>query len=86
MATVAAKAPPQWYAPLPHDGTVAGLTQWWQQFNDPLLVELIDAAQMASPSVASAAARIGQARATRVAAGAALLPALDAVGSASRGK
>jgi NodT family efflux transporter outer membrane factor (OMF) lipoprotein len=84
-ASVAAKAPPQWYAPLPHNGTVAGLTRWWQQFNEPLLVELIDAAQIASPSVASAAARIEQARATRVAAGAALLPALDAVGSASRG-
>ena len=84
-ASVAAKAPPQWYAPLPHNGTVAGLTGWWQQFNDPLLVELIDAAQIASPSVASAAARIEQARATRVAAGAALLPTLDAVGSASRG-
>jgi outer membrane protein, multidrug efflux system len=83
---VAAPAPPQWYAPLPHNGTLADLTAWWQQFNDPLLIELVEAAQAASPTVASAASRIRQARATRVAAGAALLPTLDAVASAGRAK
>jgi NodT family efflux transporter outer membrane factor (OMF) lipoprotein len=77
--------PAQWYAPLPHNGTLADLTQWWQQFNDPLLIELIESAQTASPTVASAASRIRQARAARIAAGAALLPTLDAVGSAARG-
>lgn len=84
-ATAAAQAPPQWYASLPHDGKLADLASWWQQFNDPLLVELIESAQTASPTVASAASRIRQARATRVAAGAALLPTLDAVASAARG-
>jgi outer membrane protein, multidrug efflux system len=84
--SVAAPTPPQWYAPLPHNGTLTDLTRWWQQFNDPLLMELIVAAQEASPTVAAAASRIEQARATRVAAGAALLPTLDAQASATRAK
>jgi NodT family efflux transporter outer membrane factor (OMF) lipoprotein len=82
---LAGTAPPQWYAPLPHQGALADLTQWWQQFNDPLLVQLIEAAQTASPNVASARARIEQARATRTSAGAALLPTLDAQASLARG-
>ncbi|MBC7471108.1 MAG: efflux transporter outer membrane subunit [Ramlibacter sp.] len=82
---LAATAPSAWYAPLPHHGTLADLTQWWQQFNDPLLVHLIEAAQTASPTVASARARIEQARATRAAARAALLPTLDAQASVQRG-
>jgi NodT family efflux transporter outer membrane factor (OMF) lipoprotein len=76
---------PRWYAPLPHNGALAELGSWWQQLNDPLLVELVASAQAASPTVASAASRIGQARATRIAAGAALLPGVDAVASAARG-
>lgn len=71
---------------LPHNGTLTDLTQWWQQQGDPLLVELIAAAQAVSPSIATARSRIEQSRATRVAAGAALLPALDATASASRGR
>ena len=82
----AAPTPTEWQAPLPHGGQVNALAVWWQQFDDPLLVQLIDAAQEASASVASARARIEQARATRVAAGAALLPALDASASASRSR
>jgi outer membrane protein TolC len=49
--TAAADAPRQWYAPLPHNGTLAELASWWQQFDDPLLVELIESAQAASPTV-----------------------------------
>ena len=85
-ATAAADSPPQWNAPLPHRGELTALTAWWQQFDDPVLVTLIDAAQVASPSIASAASRIARSRAIRVAAGAALLPALDANASAQRGK
>nr|WP_315232323.1 efflux transporter outer membrane subunit [uncultured Albidiferax sp.] len=80
-----AQAPAQWQAPLPHQGQLGDLASWWQRLDDPLLVQLIDAAQSVSPSVASAASRIGQARATAVGAGAALLPSLDATASASRG-
>lgn len=87
-------APAQWHAPrpagdalppLPHDGDPAALVQWWRQFNDPLLVELVQAAQAASPTVASARSRIEQSRATRTAASAALLPTLDAQAAAQRG-
>jgi outer membrane protein, multidrug efflux system len=84
--TASADTPAQWQAPLPHGGELAALGQWWRQFDDPLLVQLIDAAQSASATVASAQSRIEQARATRVAAGAALLPALDASANASRGR
>jgi multidrug efflux system outer membrane protein len=83
---VDAPAPPQWYAPLPHNGQLTDLTRWWQQFNDPLLIELIDAAQAASPTVATAASRIDQARAARVAAASALWPTLDGNVSAQRGR
>ena len=79
-------APAQWRAPLPHRGQLTELQAWWQQFNDPLLVQLIDAAQAVSSTLASATSRIEQSRATRVAAGAALLPTLDANASAVRGK
>ncbi|MBP7564441.1 MAG: efflux transporter outer membrane subunit [Burkholderiaceae bacterium] len=84
-AQVAAAAPPQWFAPLPHQGAVADLRQWWSQWNDPLLAELVEAAQAASPDVAAAGARVGQARAARVQAGAALAPTLSAAGNVSRG-
>ncbi|MCJ0765825.1 efflux transporter outer membrane subunit [Variovorax terrae] len=83
-AAVPSAAPVQWQAPLPHNGRLADLTQWWQQFNDPLLVQLIEAAQAASPNVASARATLEQARATRVSAGAALLPSAQAVLNTTR--
>ena len=82
---VTAPTPAQWNTPLPHGGSLPVLADWWRQLDDPLLVELIDAAQAASPSVASAGARIAEARATRVAAGAALAPNLTGNASASRG-
>ena len=72
-----------WQAPLPHGGATADLALWWARFNDPLLLPLQDAAQKASPSLASASARIERARASRVAAGAVGAPQLNAVASAS---
>jgi multidrug efflux system outer membrane protein len=84
-AQVEAPLPAQWNAPLPHGGSLASLADWWRQLDDPLLVELIAAAEAASPNVASAAARVAEARSTRVQAGAALLPSLDGTASASRG-
>ncbi|WP_159272059.1 efflux transporter outer membrane subunit [Variovorax boronicumulans] len=84
-ASVQAPFPAQWHAPLPHGGSLAALAEWWRQLDDPLLVELIAAAETASPTLASAAARVAEARSTRVQAGAALLPSLDGTASASRG-
>lgn len=77
--------PVKWQAPLPHGASVTDLTQWWQGLGDPLLVELIAAAQTVSPSIASARTRIVQARATLTGAQAANRPALDASLSAQRG-
>ena len=71
---------------LPHNGSLTSLSQWWQQQNDPLLVELIDAAQLVSPSILSARSTIQQAQAARDVSAAALLPTLDAAGSFSRNK
>ncbi|MEO9150341.1 MAG: efflux transporter outer membrane subunit, partial [Burkholderiaceae bacterium] len=75
-----------WQAPLPHQGEVADLSAWWAAQGDPMLVELIEAAQAVSPTVASAASRIAQSRAAREVAGASLLPRVDASASAARGK
>ncbi|WP_311222262.1 MULTISPECIES: efflux transporter outer membrane subunit [unclassified Acidovorax] len=84
-AQVDAPAPPGWQAPLPHQGNVADLARWWERQDDPLLVELITAAQGISPTVAQARSRIEQARATQTAARAALLPSLEGQANASRG-
>ncbi|WPG40344.1 efflux transporter outer membrane subunit [Variovorax sp. EBFNA2] len=84
-ASVQAPFPAQWHVPLPHGGSLTALADWWRQLDDPLLVELIAAAETASPNLASAAARVAEARSTRVQAGAALLPNLDGTVSASRG-
>ncbi|GAB2851835.1 efflux transporter outer membrane subunit [Pseudoduganella ginsengisoli] len=83
-AKVDAPIPAQWQAALPHNGDVTDLNQWWRNQGDPLLAQLVDAAQAASPTVAQASARIAQSRAERVAAGAALAPNVDLVASAQR--
>ncbi|MDL2354095.1 MAG: efflux transporter outer membrane subunit [Pseudomonadota bacterium] len=81
---VSAQAPAQWYAAPAHNASLTDLANWWQRQGDPLLVQLIDAAQAASPTVSAAGSRIAQSRAQRVAAGAALLPSVDAAASISR--
>ncbi|AVR98341.1 efflux transporter outer membrane subunit [Pseudoduganella armeniaca] len=78
------QAPVQWQAPLPHGGSTAALSDWWRGQGDPVLAQLIEAAQQVSPTVASARSRIGQARAERTAAGAALVPAVDGVATSTR--
>ncbi len=77
-------AAPQWQAPLPHNGNLADMRQWWQRQGDPLLVALIDAAQSQSQTVAAARARITQSRANLQTSRAASGPTLDATASASR--
>lgn len=84
--TASAPIAAQWHAPLPHDGQLTDMSQWWAQFDDPLMLRLIEAAQQVSPTLAQATARIADARAARVARRAALMPALDATASASRGR
>ena len=85
-ATVALVPAPQWQAPLAHDGRLGDLAQWWQSVGDPLLVRLVQAAQSASPTIASARSRVLQSRAERAIAGAALLPVVDGSASAARAR
>jgi outer membrane protein, multidrug efflux system len=75
-----------WQAPLPAAGGQGSLLEWWRQFDDPLLVELIDTSQAASPNIAAATSRVEQARAASVAAGALLVPAVNANAFASVGR
>jgi len=82
---VSMDAPAQWNAPLPHQGSVGSLTQWWQQQGDPLLVELIAAAQAVSPSVSQALARVEASRAQQAAAHSAMVPNVGAQVAGSRG-
>jgi len=49
-----------------HTNSAAQLKSWWQQWDDPLLMQLLERAQQASPSVAAAAStRNSRARAMR---------------------
>ena len=51
-------APANWHAPLPHDGKSAALVDWWKQFDDPLVAELIARAEGDSPTLDQALARL----------------------------
>jgi len=87
VAAPTLQLPSAWQAPVPAAGDDgAALADWWQRFGDPQLPTLVAEAQAASPTLSAALARIEQARATRAAAGAALQPQVDAVGSASQGR
>jgi len=70
-------APAKWEAALPHGGLQAMLTNWWSQFNDPVLTGLIADAGISSPTLASAAARIAEARAALTGSAASALPAVN---------
>ena len=80
--TLATDAPSSWTTRLPHDGQAAQLTQWWEQFGDTTLTQLIKQAETASPTLEQASARIRQARAAAGVTDSALLPALN--GSATQ--
>lgn len=57
---------------------LAGLSDWWSQFNDPTLTSLQTTAQQNSNSLAKATAAIDKARANRTGAEAALWPSVTA--------
>lgn len=80
--------PPDLAADLPvtFAGEVEGSARadrWWERFSDPVLNRLIEQVLEENPSVLEAWARLRQAQAEAVKAGAARWPTLDAVGSAS---
>ncbi|MBK1624303.1 RND transporter [Afifella marina DSM 2698] len=62
------------------------LAQWWSRLNDPLLDSLIDEAVAGNLDVASAKARIREARASYRQSTGALLPSTDGSGSSQRSK
>lgn len=69
-----------------HEHKLQDLTQWWAQFNDPVLSRLIEQAQQNSPDLLKAWARIEQARASLTTSKAGLLPSLTGSGNAKRSK
>ncbi|HEY0905606.1 MAG TPA: efflux transporter outer membrane subunit, partial [Methylophilus sp.] len=78
--------PPQWQAPLPHAGKLVVLKEWWGQFNDPVLNQLLDAAQKESPSLEQALANIRIARANQLSASAQGLPSLSSTTTITNSK
>jgi NodT family efflux transporter outer membrane factor (OMF) lipoprotein len=85
QATLVPNAPQTWQETLPHGGDPQALKDWWAQFNDPLLTELIEAAQTQSASIATAALRIAQARALNISANAQAVPNVTGAASSTRG-
>jgi outer membrane protein, multidrug efflux system len=77
VETVAQKLQPAWQAPMPHGGELGQLTNWWTQWNDPVLTKLQTLAQTESASLAQTAAKIDQARAQLQIAGASAQPGVE---------
>lgn len=75
-----------WQAERPHGGNVEHLVDWWRRFDDPAVAELIGLAEIGSPTVAKAVARINGARATLASSNADAWPTLTGSGSVSRAK
>lgn len=82
----ASAAPAAWQAVLPHGGNAAAMRDWWQQFDDPTVAQLIALADENSPSLVKASAGIDKARATLTTARAGGLPGLDGSASLSRAR
>lgn len=76
----------RWHTPLAHNGRLGELTGWWEQFDDALMLSLILDGQEASATLAQAVANIADSQAARVGSTAALMPTLDGVIDASRGR
>lgn len=71
-------------AAAPGQADDAELASWWVRFGDPLLSSLVTRALARNLDLESAEARIREARAREIVAGAAGAPGIDAQGSASR--
>ena len=85
VSTVA--VPQTWSnAAAPAASSQQALEQWWRQFNDPLLDELIAMAMTSAPDIRTAQAKLRQARASRDLEVAGLLPSLGVSASATRSR
>lgn len=80
-------APPESYA-APGTGTsaTAPMDRWWTSFGDATLTDLVERALADNPDLATAEARVRQARALARASGAAFYPTVNASGRVSRDK
>ncbi|MEJ8569672.1 efflux transporter outer membrane subunit [Elongatibacter sediminis] len=80
------QAPAEWQAPHNSDSANDGsaLTEWWRQFEDPVLEALVSEALTSNTDLATARASLREARAQRALTAAQLGPAVDFTGSASR--
>lgn len=78
------KTPAQWQATLPHDGKITDLSHWWQQFNDPVLSQLIGSAQNVNADIATAQAKIIAAQSAVATQNASLYPNVTADANANR--
>ncbi|GAA6141081.1 efflux transporter outer membrane subunit [Hydrogenophaga sp. 5NK40-0174] len=78
--------PAGWHAPVfAHQGDNAQLQNWWGQFNDPALNQVLSAAQAASPDIATARSRVFEARVAAAASRDELYPRVGLSASALRG-
>lgn len=81
------EAPAQWHAAHRSDAVdTAALARWWKQFNDPTLDGLITDALAANTDLATARAKLREARARRDMSRAGLGPSVTASGSVSHTK
>lgn len=80
------RTPVSWRAKLPHDGSVAGLAKWWENFDEPALTGLVVSAEENSPTIATAIARVREGRTFVRSARALFWPAMSGSGSLTRGK
>ena len=78
--------PAVWQAVLPHGGNVGTMRDWWKQFDDPTIAQLIAIAEADSPSLVKAWAGIEKARATLTTARASGLPSVDGSASLTRSR
>lgn len=73
-----------WQAPLPHGGSLDALSDWWSQFNDPVLTRFQRSAELDSPTFEKAKTNIQKARATLSSTEASGLPSANAQTSLTR--
>lgn len=84
------KLPERFEANLPEAASqeqgVKQLLNWWSQFDDSLVEELISDAEASSPTLTQALSRITEARASSASARSELFPKIDGNGNATRSK
>jgi multidrug efflux system outer membrane protein len=67
----------QWNAQLPHNGNSDALVNWWQKFDDAVLLSLLQSAETNNPTLARAAAAIDESRAALTSSNANFLPSVS---------